>query len=191
MAWLSRDEIFALGFVEVGEDVRISDRASIYVTKGSCIGDRSRIDDFCVVSGKVDIGKNVHVAVFSNVAGGEPGVVMEDFAGLAYGCHVFTHSDDYSGGSLTNPTVPAKYKKEKKAEVRLGRHVILGTCAIVLPGVLVAEGCSVGAHALVTLSTEPWGIYVGAPAKRLKDRRRDLLKLEAHYVKDLGSKTIG
>ena len=148
------------------------------------IGDHSRIDDFCVVSGKVTIGRNVHFAVFSNVAGGTEGVTFEDFSGLAYGCHVFSQSDDYSGATLTNPTVPAQYKREIKAAVHIGRHCILGTQAIVLPGVHVAEGCSIGAMSMVTRSTEPWSIYVGVPAKRIKARSKELLELERAYLDD-------
>jgi galactoside O-acetyltransferase len=54
------------------------------------IGDYSRIDDFYVLSGKITIGRNVHIAVFCNLAGGEPGLTMEDFSGLAYHVNVFT-----------------------------------------------------------------------------------------------------
>ena len=35
-------------------------------------------------------------------------------------------SDDYSGRTMTNPTVAAKYKHETEAAVRIGRHSILG-----------------------------------------------------------------
>ncbi|MDP3928876.1 MAG: acyltransferase, partial [Bacteroidota bacterium] len=38
---------------------------------------------------------------------------------------------------------------------------------------------------LVTRSTDPWGIYAGNPAKRMRDRRRDLLKLEAEFMKEV------
>jgi acetyltransferase-like isoleucine patch superfamily enzyme len=36
---------------------------------------------------------------------------------------------------------------------------------------------------LVLKSTEPWGIYIGNPAKRLRDRKKDLLELEKEYLK--------
>lgn len=187
MGWLSDKDIRNLGFARTGRDVKISDKASIYDARQIEIGDFSRIDDFCVISGKVRVGRNVHIAVFSNVAGGEPGVTLEDFAGLAYSCHVFAQSDDYSGATLTNPTVPDVYKHETKAAVTVRRHVIVGAQSIVMPGVDIAEGCAVGAHTIVTRSTEPWGVYLGAPARRIKERKRDLLKLEAAYLGSAGS----
>lgn len=47
--------------------------------------------------------------------------------------------------------------------------VWIGANATILPGVTIAEGCIIGAGALVNKSTEPNGLYVGVPAKRIKD----------------------
>ncbi|MBE0475282.1 acyltransferase [Rhodoferax sp.] len=182
MAFLSQEQLLAMGFRSLGKNVRISDRAAIYNADQIDIGDHSRIDDFCVVSGKVSLGRNVHIAVFCNVAGGSAGVTFDDFSGLAYGCQVFSQSDDYTGRTLTNPTVPATYKRETKRAIHIGRHCIVGTSSLIFPGVTLAEGCSVGAMSMVTKSTEAWSVYSGVPARRLKDRKRDLLALEQAYL---------
>lgn len=184
MAFIERNILEEMGFRLLGNNVLISDKASIYNHDQIEIGDNVRIDDFCVVSGRVVIGRNVHIAVFCNVAGGEMGVFMEDFSGLAYGCQVFTQSDDYSGRTLTNPTVPDCFKKETKVAVRIGRHCIVGASSIILPGVTLAEGTSVGAMTMVTKNTEAWSIYFGIPAKKIKNRRNDLLALEQQYLSE-------
>ena len=184
MAFLNEAQLEQMGFKTLGTNVRISDKASIYNPEQIKIGNNSRIDDFCVISGKVTIGRNVHIAVFCNVAGGEKGVALEDFSGLAYGCHVFTQSDNYGGRTLTNPTVPDKYKREIKKEIVIGRHSIVGTNSLIFPGVVLAEGTSVGALSMVTKSTEEWSVYSGNPAKRIKARKRDLLELEKEYLAD-------
>ena len=147
------------------------------------IGDHCRIDDFCVVSGILNMGRNIHIAAQCLVAGGDAGITFEDFSGLAYHVSVFAQSDDYNGETLTNPTVPDAYKKEQKAPVFIGRHTIVGSGAVIMPGVRIEEGNSIGALALVTKSTQPWSIYVGIPAKRVGERQRDMLKLEAEYIK--------
>lgn len=182
MAFLDKNSLSALGFKYLGANVKISDKASIYNPELMEVGDNSRIDDFCVISGKVTIGRNVHIAVFCNVGGGELGVTLDDFCGLAYGCHVFSQSDDYSGRTLTNPTVPARFKKEIKSPVHIKRHSIVGTSSVILPGVTLEEGTSVGAMSLVTKSTDAWTTYFGVPAKRLKTRKRELLDLEKAYI---------
>lgn len=187
MAFYSEIQLASLGFKHLGRNVRISDRAAIYNAALMEIGDHSRIDDFCVLSGNIKVGRNVHVAVFCNVAGGTEGVTLDDFSGLAYGCQVFSQSDDYSGATLTNPTVPAQYKKEIKKAITVGRHVIVGANSIVFPGVTLAEGCSIGAMSMVTKSTEPWTIYFGVPAKPIKPRLKGLLNLEREYLASEGA----
>ena len=182
MSYLSEENIRKIGFKSIGINVKISEKASIYNPAEIEIGDNSRIDDFCVISGKLTIGRNVHIAPHCLVAGGEKGIVMDDFSGLAYFCQVFSQSDDYSGRTMTNPTIPIDFKKEFKSPIHIGRHVIIGAGSIVFPGVVLAEGCSVGAMTLVNKSTEPWGIYVGNPAKRVKDRSKDLLVLEQKFL---------
>lgn len=189
MGFLQQKDMEALGFKRLGREVRISDKASIHDADRIEIGDRVRIDDFCVVSGRVVIGRNVHLAVFCNLAGGTEGIELDEFCGLAYGCHVFSQSDNYSGASMTNPTVPARFKRETKARVRVGRHCILGTKSVVMPGVELADGCAIGAMSLVLRSTEPWSIYAGIPARKVGERRQDLLQLEEIYLREcaLGS----
>lgn len=184
MAFISEAELLNMHFKFLGKNVRISEKSSIYNPELIEIGDNSRIDDFCVISGRVTIGKYVHIAVFCNVAGGSEGIILNDFSGLAYGCQVFTQSDDYSGRTLTNPTVPAKYKSEMKKSIDIGRHCIVGTGSFVFPGVELAEGTAVGAASVVRKSTEAWSIYLGNPAKKIKNRSKKLLELELQLIQE-------
>jgi len=186
MAYYTQDQLKQLGFKHIGQNVKISDKATIYNCDQIEIGDNSRIDDFCVISGKVKIGRNVHITPFCLVAGGEKGIVFEDFTTIAYGVQVFTQSDDYSGKTMTNSTIPKKYKNEFMKEIILKKYSIVGAGSIIMPGVVLAEGTSIGAMSLVLKSTEPWGIYVGNPAKRLKNRKKDLLELEKKYLENEG-----
>jgi acetyltransferase-like isoleucine patch superfamily enzyme len=182
MGYLTQTALEAMGFASLGKNVRISDKASIYNADQMHIGDYSRIDDFCVVSGKVWIGRNVHIAPLCLVAGGTPGIRFEDFSALAYHGSVFAQSDDYSGGYLTNPTVPAKFTNVTRAPIRIGRHVLIATNCTICPGVDLGDGSAVGACSLVFNSCPPWTILAGSPARKLKDRSNDLLKLEAEYL---------
>ncbi len=183
MAYLGEEELLAIGFRALGENVKISDKASIYNPEMIELGDHSRIDDFCVVSGKVVIGRYCHITPHCLVAGGSPGITFSDFCTLAYGVQVFAQTDDYSGRSMVNSLIPKEFKNEYCAGVFLEKQVIIGAGSVVFPGVLIREGCSVGAMTLVNKSTQPWGIYAGRPARRIKDRRKDLLKLEAQFLK--------
>ena len=182
MAYLSETDLEAMGFAALGRNVKISDKASIYMPEQMSIGDNCRIDDFCVVSGRITMGRNVYIGPLSLVAGGSPGITFGDFVTFAWRTQVFSQSDDYSGETMTNPTVPARYKAEIKKAVHVGRHSIVGAGSIIGPGVQLAEGTSVGAASLVLRDTDPWSIYVGNPARRLKNRDRSLLAHEAAYL---------
>lgn len=185
MAFYSDIELERFGFKSIGENVLISTLASIYRPEEISLGDNCRVDDFCLLSGNIILGNNVHLAAFSNISAGECYVEFHDFSGLAYGCHVFTGTDDYSGRTLTNPTVPLEYKGLIEKNIIVGKHSIIGTNSVIFPGVIIGEGTAVGALSLVTKSTEAWSIYAGRPAKKIKKRKQDLLILEEKYLKSL------
>jgi galactoside O-acetyltransferase len=56
---------------------------------------------------------------------------------------------------------------------------------VILPKLSIGEGSCVGALSLVKKSLDPWGVYFGCPAKRLKDRSRRLLELESELMMDI------
>ncbi len=181
MAWRSESEIREM-FSAVGENVLISTRAVFYEPEKMQFGDNARVDDFCLLSGSVTLGRNVHLAAYTHVSGGTSGVRFGDFSGCAYGCHIITQSDDYSGATLTNPTVPRRFKQELFAAVEVGNHAILGTGTVVLPGCHIGMGSATGAGTVVTKPLESWNIYVGQPARSIGPRSKQLLELEAAYL---------
>ncbi len=176
----TEEELKTIGIKKYGDNVLISRNAIIYSPELLEIGNNVRIDDFTTISGKVVLGDFIHISQFCGLYGGEKGIYMEDFSGLSSRVVVYATSNDYSGHSLTNPTVPAKYRlADKSSAVRIRKHVIIGVNSVVLPGVEIGEGSSVGAMSLCTKSLPEWGIYAGCPVKRIKDRSKDLLVLEA------------
>lgn len=54
--------------------------------------------------------------------------------------------------------------------VEIGSDVWIGYGAIILSGVRIADGCIIAAGSVVTKDTEPYAIYGGNPARRLRDR---------------------
>lgn len=183
MGYLSLEQIGEMGFAHVGNNPKLSEKASYYNCQNITIGDNVRIDDFCVLSagcGGIEIGQYVHIAVGSLLIGNGR-IVLQDFSGISSRVSVYSSSDDYSGASLTNPTVPIEYNNVKDANVIIGRHVIVGAGSVVLPGVTLEEGVAIGALSLVSKNCNAFGIYAGAPAKRIKERKRDLLRLEESF----------
>ena len=182
----SDDELKSFRFKSLGKNVKIKKNVAIYFVENITIKDNVRIDDNTVIvasNNATMIGNYVHIASNCYIAASE-GLKMEDFSGLAPGVNIFTGSDDYSGEKLTNPTVDRKYIGGKSGAVVLGRHVIIGSNSVILPGVHIGEGSSVGALSLVTKSLESWGIYFGTPVKKIKARSKKLLDLEKEFIKN-------
>ena len=183
----SEEELKDLGLKSYGENVLISRNALLYSPDKLELGSNVRIDDFTTISGNVKIGNYVHIAQFCGLYGGDSGIEMKDFSGLSSKVTIYATSNDYSGESLTNPMVPEKYKSaDKNAPVILGKHVIVGCASVILPGVEIGVGSSVGAMSLCSKPLEPWGMYAGIPVKRIKDRSKKLLELEKQMKTDLG-----
>jgi len=183
-SFYTEEELHSLGFKAVGNDVRVSRKASIYAPGCISIGNHVRIDDFCVLSGGqgITLGSYIHISCYCALFGGH-GITMEDFSGLSARVAVYSESDDYTGASLTNPTVPKRFKpKYHSAPVNLKRHALVGVNTTILPGVTLEEGAAIGAHSLVTKSCEPWSVYFGCPATKIKNRKRTILDLEQQFL---------
>jgi acetyltransferase-like isoleucine patch superfamily enzyme len=184
MAMLSREAIDALGFAAVGENVQISDRASFYGVSRIALGNNVRIDDFCVLSagvGGISIGNHIHLAIYTSLMGAGK-ITLSDFCNISSRVAIYSSNDDYSGATMTNPTVPSEYTGVTHADVLLGKHVIVGSGSVILPGVTLEEGVAVGALSLVTRDCKAFGIYAGNPARRISERKRDLLELERRFM---------
>ena len=173
-------ELRQFGFRQVGEHVMIAKNATIIGLENISIGDHVRIDGGVVLaahSGSLVLGNYIHIGGGCYLGCGG-GITLADFAGLSQGVRIYSSTDDYSGESLTNPTVPPAYLKVRTAPVALGRHVIVGSGSVILPGVRIGDGSAVGALSLVQRPLDEWGVYAGSPARRLKARSRALLELE-------------
>ena len=183
-SFYSREELKEIGFQSIGEDVNISRKTSIYGAQNISIGDHVRIDDFSIISGNIKIGNYVHIAAAVCLFAGNAGIKLADFVGVSSRSAIYAESDDYSGEVLTNPMVPVEYKHIISGKVVLEKHVLVGTGSTILPGVTIHEGTSVGSMSLVNQSLEPWGMYVGIPCRRIRDRKKDLLEKERKFLED-------
>lgn len=181
-SFYSEKELQSLGFKSVGKNVKLSRKTSLYGVNRISIGDNTRIDDDCLLSGDITIGRNVHIAAGCYFFAGDAGIDAHDFVGTSSRTVIYAVTDDYSGAALTNPTIPDDLRNILKGKVVLHRHSLIGTSCVILPGVEIGEGCSVGALSLITKSLPEWMVCVGIPAKPLKERKRDILDLEKIYL---------
>lgn len=181
-SFYSQEELKKIGLKSYGSNVKISRYACLYDVSNISVGNNVRIDDFCILSGCIQLGNNIHVAAYSALYGGEAGIYISDFANLSSRISVYAVSDDYSGKTMTNPTVPEQFKSVETAPVYIGKHAIIGATSVVLPGVTISEGSAFGSFSFINKDSEPWSINVGIPFRKIGNRNKKLLELEHQYL---------
>ena len=170
------EELQNLGLKSFGKNVLISRKASFYGAEEICLGDNVRIDDFCILSGKINAGSYIHIAAFCALYGSQ-GIEINDFSGFSPNCMVFSAFDDFSGEYLIGPTIPPKFTNVTGGKITFSKYVQIGAGTIIFPSLSIGEGTVVGAMSLVNKSLPEWSIFAGIPAKFIKKRKKGLLEL--------------
>lgn len=112
----------------------------------------------------VRVGTKSHFAAGCAIYGGG-GVSIGDFCNVA--AHVVITSVQHDPAMHGRPMALAP---STSAPITIDDDVWLGANSTIVQGVHIATGCIVGANGVLTRDTEPYGIYVGVPARRVKDR---------------------
>ena len=69
-SFYSEEELSRVGFQSYGKNVLVSRKVSIYGASEISLGNNIRIDDFCILSGKIRLGHNIHLAAYTALWGG-------------------------------------------------------------------------------------------------------------------------
>lgn len=135
------------GRVTIGERAFIRKGAVIDAQRGSIdLGDHVSLNDYAVLLGRggITIGNDVRIAAHAMVVS-------------------FDHNFD-------DVTKPIRLQGVTKKPVVIEDDVWIGAGAKILGGSHIAKGCVIGANAVVKGRTEPYGVYVGSPARLIKRR---------------------
>ena len=139
----------------IGNNVEIMDYVKLM--PGTKIGSNCKLDDYVNTSGYVEIGNNVRVKRCTMI-----------------GQAVRAEDDVWIGSHVT--TTRIKYPKaiseeeEKEEWIVLKKGCVIGSAALLLAGSTIGEGAVIAAGATVTKDCEPYGIYIGSPAKLVRYR---------------------
>ena len=174
--YLSVEELHAIGFLEVGNNCHISRKCSFYDVKGY-IGDAARVDDFCIIKGDICIGTRVHVCAYSMLSGTRGSIVLYPNAVLAARCSIYTGSNDHSGVDNLGAGcegIPAHLTKEFFGDVVVGLGVLIGAHVVILPGVNIGDGATVGAGCIVSGNIDEGAIV---RQRGTSKRKRDVVSI--------------
>ena len=93
-------------------------------------------------------------------------IVLEDFVEVAQYSHLVTGTHDTESETFQLYTKP----------IRICSHAWLASGCFVGPGVTVGEGAVLGARCVTFKDLEPWTIYAGNPAMRVRARHNFTLE---------------
>ena len=174
-SFYSEQELRAIGFKSIGEKVLLSRKASIYGAHLIEIGDNVRIDDFCILSGNIKLGSNIHISAYVALYG-SLGIELEDYTGISPRTTIYSAMDDFSGEYLIGPIHPEELTNVTGGKVILKQFVQIGANCIIFPNLTLSEGSVIGAMSLVTKPTKPWTINFGIPCREIHLRKKITLK---------------
>ena len=173
-------------FKEFGQNIVIHEPVTLVKPEVIAFKSHIIISEYVHIIGGLGlcVGNYIHISAYSSISGGGY-CVLDDFVGLSNGVRLITGSEDVMGAGLTNPTIPRKYRSFYRSFIHCKKHSFLATNVIVLPGVTIGEGAVVGGGSTVTKDVEPWSVYIGSPAKKVKDRPKDkILEFEKQLLKE-------
>ncbi|MCU0458706.1 MAG: acyltransferase [Bacteroidales bacterium] len=161
-------------FKALGKNVLISRFARFYGIEDMEIGNDVRIDDYCILSGKIILGNYIHISAFCALYG-RFGIEIMDYSGLSPRCTLFSASDDFSGGYLIGPMVDSSHTHVTGGKIVLEKYCQLGAGCVVMPNLIIHEGVTIGAMSFINKNLDEWSIYKGIPAVFYKKRSKRLL----------------
>jgi len=172
------EELKKFPFKSIGKDVRISKLANIRFPELVTIGDHVAIGPYVYISVRMDIGNRVEINPNVTILGSNKSYCkLEDYTFISSGSTLICGTDDYSGSYLIGKMVPDSYRNVTYGQIVLKRYSGIGANCVVFPNVTIEEGTVIGAYSIVKKSLKPWSIYYGIPARRERERKKDLIKL--------------
>lgn len=153
-----------------GKNVKIYPMAKIAFPHVVDLGDNCKIRDFAFIFA----GEGVKIGEFTDVqphtiiwGGGE--TIIGDRVSTGPGT-VFL-SATYSHAKGLKMVDGLAETKAIGGKLVVGNDVYIGANSVIMP-VTIGEGAVIGAGSFVNKDCEPYGIYVGSPARKIGERER-------------------
>jgi acetyltransferase-like isoleucine patch superfamily enzyme len=148
----SKEELLKLGFKVVGKGALVSKEARFFAVSGE-LGAGVRIDAYSILTGRIFLGKNVHISPFCFLGGTGGAIRMGPHSGLSTHVSLFTKSADYSNPSLTETP-------KLTGNVSIGNYSIVGSGSTIMPGSKIGNQVSIGCNSVINGSIRAGSVIV-------------------------------
>lgn len=127
------------------------------------IGAWSRIQqpNAIIIGNRVSLNDRAWVA--ANINGGK--IYIGDDTIIGPNCVI--HSGNHI---FLDKSIPVWRQGFKFKEIKIGRDVWIGANVTILQGVIIDDGAVIAAGSVVTTNVDPYSVFAGVPAKKIKER---------------------
>lgn len=155
-----------------GEGVKIYPMAKIAFPQVVDIGSHSKIRDFAFIFA----GEGVKIGEYSDfqphtIIWGGGLTIIGDRVSTGPGTVFLSATYSHAAGLKMVDGMGEGESVTLGGRLVVGNDVYIGARSTIMP-VTIGEGCVIGAGSFVNKDCEPWGIYVGSPARRIAERPR-------------------
>ena len=132
------------------------------------LDDNCRVCDFVFIWGGrgVQIGKHCDIQPHATVWGGGS-LEVGDRVSIGVGSVLLTGRYSHEGGLKMVDGLGEDDAKALYGKLTIGTDAYIGARCTLMPDIIIGEGAILGAASFVNKDCEPWGIYVGSPAKKI------------------------
>ena len=171
-------------FKKIGVDVFIDERAYFRYPERVVIGSHCAFDNGLHMTCAAIIGSYVHIGPHVSIIGGKDSALeMGDFSTIAAGARVICRGERHLGAGLIGPTIPSQFKDELVGgRVLIQPFANILTNAVLFPGFVIGEGAVIGAGSVLNHDAEPWTVYLGNPARKIKLRDPEVMRLFSEKI---------
>ncbi len=148
--------------VKLGKNVRLAKFINLY---GCNIGDNTKIGAFVEVQKNADVGKNCKISSHTFIC---EGVSIGDNCFIGHSV-VFINDNHPRSVNADGELESEADWEDRFVSTKLGNNVSIGSNATILGGVSLGDGVVIGAGSVVTKDVPPKQVWVGNPAKFLKN----------------------
>ena len=177
-------ELKKFGVKKIGKSVKISNLVKFYNFKGS-IGDNSRIDDYVILKGNINIGKQVHISSFCilTAADVKSSISIGDFSSISAHCSIYAVTDNYISSSLHGPIVKKIHTDVQFGNVKIGKCCLIGLNSTILPKCDLKNFDSLAANSVVNEKVGTGNILIQRAKNKILKNKKNIKKLRELITK--------
>ncbi len=149
-------------FINGLEQGKLKIDTGVRVEKGSILS----LGDNFIGYGSLEVGENTWIGQYNNIRTGNASISIGKNCLISQFCSLIGANHKITRGKIIRQSP----LDTRKVNIKIGDDVWLGAGSTIMPGVILENGCVVGANSVITKSIPGDEIWAGVPARKIGQR---------------------